>query len=440
MFVFTTDIKDVIKTIIIVILTIICIVFLWTYSYIVYNVNGNQANVSIFYLLPMKNVDAKKHVVLDSELGHAKVKIESEWKNQFTLQLKLEEISLPSGQKIQIKIEKLPTLLGIIKKTASVEMRFKAVPKVLELKPIEHVNTRGNVKIIFNTLLDPDSLHQHVRASVKGQLVPGKIKIGENEVVDTSQWTFQSEKPLEYQQTYSLIFRKGLKSLNGEVLLEDIEKKFTTTIQPKIVEMDPKQGQNNVPMYTKLKIRWNQNIKQGRVSINGINGTTIIEKDTLYFLPQRVLLPNTTYKGIVKAVTVHDEPSKDFEFTFSTQPIESAKLWIEVILKAKQNELIIHQGNKVLKIYKIGADAAKFPDGTYSIQRFGRFLYTPEYIEYPSQWIDLGNQYYIQNAAPKYNTTVDTLKNSNCLFIRNEDLLWIKEHFKGGEMVIIHKG
>lgn len=438
MFVLTTNIKQVMQYIIMGLFGLFVIVFLWTYSYVTYSVQGDTAKIEVFYFIPMKQMDISNHIRFISEIPDAEIQYQQNWKTPFKLEVVLTEKSRIKGQEVIIELNRLPSSIFFIRKSKSINLRFQTVPELIEISPVENVNTKGNILIRFNSFIDPDSIKNNVKFSIPGMLYPKKIKQENKERVDYSQWIFSADQKLSYNTTYELVIKKGLKNFSGVMLGNDITKKFKTTQEPKVIETYPKNGQKDVALYTQIRLVSNQPILSGEIEIKNVKGKIECEEYEIIFTPEDILLPNTKYSVKGKILSTYHEPSKEVQFEFLTSTIKENTVWLEVVIGEDKHKLILHEGQKSLKEFRVGLDPKIFPEGVYQIQEASFSFYGPYFTKYPSTWIRFGKNKYIQNLPENLGDSLYTLKSSNCIYIDEENMRWLKGRLKGGEMVIIH--
>jgi len=130
---------------------------------------------------------------------------------------------------------------------------------------------------------------------------------GHGEWINTSIYIFKPAEPLAGGVTYRATVSAGLQDVAGALLAEDYVWHFTT-IPPKIVWVQPRDGATLVDIETAITVQFNQpvagdavrrafHLTGGRnlLGSNEVNGTLTVNGSTAIFTPTRALEFNTTY-------------------------------------------------------------------------------------------------------------------------------------------------
>jgi hypothetical protein len=187
---------------------------------------------------------------------------------------------------------------------------FLEVAQVIPAPDSADVETDATITVMFNRPVVPlTSLKQ--MEGLPDPLIFEPAVEGTGEWLNTSIYVFTPSAPLSGGIKYTAKVNAGLQDIAGAVLAEDYVWHFTT-VPPKVIWVQPRDGAELVDINTPITVQFNQPIdpasaqqaftlKAGGLLQGNVEGTFDIQDTTLIFTPTQALNFNTRYQVAVAA-------------------------------------------------------------------------------------------------------------------------------------------
>lgn len=204
------------------------------------------------------------------------------------------------------------------------EFVFKTVnpPGIKEITPSGNKALSGSIiKVSFTEPMDKDSVMERL------ELIPAieKDMVWDetNQILDIT-----PKEPLSKATSYSVILKKGIKTLKGGVTFEDITHSFETLGYVKVTGISPGNGSKSTSVLTNIRVDFDQKVNtadaQSRVKVSPtINAGYSWAGNTLVIDPSGNLGYQTKYTITVNSgiKSIDGLDSKDtFVYSFTTHP------------------------------------------------------------------------------------------------------------------------
>ncbi|MEG6616309.1 Ig-like domain-containing protein [Peptococcaceae bacterium 1198_IL3148] len=310
-----------------------------------------QVNVDCYFLTPMNVNTAINNFKITSEIPNDTVDYEYKWHSPFHLRVLISEKNKPQGIEYRYSFNKAKALIPpfTVSKKGAILTRVK--PELITISPNKNAPTTGPILLQFNTPILKESMQQKVNCDAAGHFTPLKKN-------DYTCWQFIPSNPLQHQKSYQITIEAGLKGVHG--LTSDSRKEITFSTAPKLIITDiyPLNGDQSVWLSRNIKLTANQPIKDAKIT--GIKGETIIDQNTVLFIPDRTFTPATNYNIKVTITSIYNE-TVEKTINYRTTDLGN-KAWLE-IKAGTPCQIWLMQGHQEIKKIEgwFTKDLAKLP-------------------------------------------------------------------------------
>ena len=366
-----------------------------------------------------------------------------EWESPTTAKIQVKETGSIKGQKIKLLIDKAPTKYKGWSKNEVVTIQFKEPVRIIEPQTEILISTNESFIIRFSTPMNPHKLNKYLKSD--GSFY---IEALDN---DKSSFKFTPTKELENGRKYILNFSKGMPALSGAMLEEDVSVVLQTDVKPQVTHTYPENNSKWIGLYPKINITVDREITKAYLDIGNdtrIEGHLKENKVEAEFILPEILKPDTKYEWQVIVEAPSGEGNTPYPFVFTTVPVPDNRLWIEVQV-GKFQQILIHQGQKVIKQMNCSAGVEKYPThlGTYYIQGKGEKFFSDEMNRGANYWLKVSGEVMLHGMlrdeywTPLYRVEqrLGEAQTKGDIIVSEEDAKWLYENIVEDTMVIIHK-
>lgn len=413
------------------------------------DVGEDKAKLTINFLLPMDKSSFNQHIKIQNQLGYEEnFACQIKWINDHVCEITIEEKGQIKGQKVQLIIDKAPTMYENIYKDAMIPIQFKTPIHIIE--PIEEVliSTTQSCLVKFNTPMQKEVIHKYLASDAEFTIEPLKRIEAGKEIIDYTTFTFTPKQPLENDHKYILTFKKGMPSQSGVMLNENKNIVLKTDTKPVIDEVMPKSGSKWVGLYPRMIIRSQTPMEAAYIELDGklLKGEL---KNNYYaeFYPEAVLGAGRSYQAYAQIQAASGELSDKTSFNFTTLPLKEDRYWGEVIL-GKNQEMIVYQGTQEVKRIQCSGGDTKTPTprGTFYITDKGDKYFSETEKEGANYWLTLseGIRLHGMSRDENWEIKMNVLnrlgegQTKGNIVMREEDALWLYNHLPLDTMFVIH--
>lgn len=412
-------------------------------------VGEDKAKLTVNFLLPMDQTVFNEHIKIQNQLGYEEnFACQVKWINDHVCEIIVEEKGQVKGQKVQLIVDKAPTIYGSLYKNAIIPIQFKTPIHIVE--PIEEVliSTTQSCLVKFNTPMQKEVIHKYLASDAEFIIEPLKRMESGKEIIDYTTFTFTPKQPLENDHKYILTFKKGMPSQSGVMLNENQNIVLKTDTKPMIDEVTPKNGSKWVGLYPRMSIRSQTPMAAAYIELDGKRLKGELKNDYYAeFYPESVLGTGRNYKAYAQIQAASGELSDKVPFQFTTLPIKEDRYWGEVLL-GKNQEMIIYQGmQEVKRIQCSGGDVkTPTPKGTFYITDKGDKYFSESENEGANYWLTLSEGIRVHGMSRDENWEIkmEVLnrlgegQTKGNIVMREEDALWLYDHLPIDTMFVIH--
>jgi lipoprotein-anchoring transpeptidase ErfK/SrfK len=413
-------------------------------------IEGSEADITLNFFVPMDQEAFDSQLQIDSQLPEqAHIAASTQWLSPSTVQIHLTDHSEIKGQKITLKIQNAPTCFkGLFKKVA-VGVQFQEKVEVLTEKLPKVIATDNAFLLSFNTPIQLNALKRNLEADFSFKITPVTLKIKNKQTTNPTQFYVTPQETLANDTTYHLTLKKGLLAQSGMALLNDTTLSFTTDKEPVLTVVYPQEKNKWVGLYPRFIIDASLPIEKATLKIDGHTLTVSPKNSTrAEFLLDEMLEPDKTYEATFCVETTAGEKSEANKISFTTVALPKDRLWLEVTLNDKAQNIKVYQGEKVIKQMTCSGGAATTPTalGTYYIlykQENTVFQETESGANYCLQLTEsiaihgmLRDSYWQPIAKVKQNLGLPQTQGS--IVLSEEDALWLYKNMPLETMVVIH--
>lgn len=297
--------------------------------------------VTFNFLAPMKPAATKDLIITQVATGK-KVPFEHQWLTASKLQIIISEKSFPLGREYQYRFKAAPAMIWPFYVWSAGKFQGKVKLKFIGIDGNHTVPSKGPIILQFNTNVDPRKISNFVSGPVPGKLIPAGT--------DYSRWEFWPNKKLNNLYRYSMNITAGLPDQQGGKLEQSIKAEFVTTPEFLIEGVFPEPDSNSIWLTREILLQTNQQLKSAQVDLPGLPGRCIIKDKTIRYIPERVMMPGTTYTVKARLISTSNE-SLDFTYSFSTTNLGKNR-WLE--LKQEPTPVLwLMEGSKTLKSFVV---------------------------------------------------------------------------------------
>ncbi|MBI5207493.1 MAG: Ig-like domain-containing protein [Candidatus Firestonebacteria bacterium] len=177
-------------------------------------------------------------------------------------------------------------------------------PKITNITPMnnaEDVPINTKITVTFSEPIDATTINQ---ATLYSEDINGTV------TYNGTVATFTPSEDLSYNRIYKIIINKNIKDIAGNKLESDYVWSFKTgdipdTTSPKIIEVNPKNGSENIQLNTSITAAFSEPIDISAINSStfyisgGITGKITYSGITLAFIPSTNLSSDTVYSLII---------------------------------------------------------------------------------------------------------------------------------------------
>ena len=412
-------------------------------------VGEDKAKLMVNFLLPMDKTSFNQHIKIQNQLGYEEdFACQVNWVNDHVCEIIIEEKGEIKGQKVQLIIDKAPTVYGNIYKDAMIPIQFKTPIHIIE--PIEEVliSTTQSCLVKFNTPMQKEVIHKYLASDAEFTIEPLKRVEAGKEIIDYTTFTFTPKQPLENDHKYILTFKKGMPSQAGVMLNENQNIVLKTDTKPVIDEVIPKSGSKWVGLYPRMIIRSQTPMEAAYIELEGklLKGEL---KNNYYaeFYPESVLGSGRNYEAYAQIQAASGELSDKMAFSFTTLPLKEDRYWGEVVL-GKNQEMVVYQGAQEIKRIQCSGGDSKTPTprGTFYITDKGDKYFSEVEKEGANYYLTLSEGIRVHGMSRDENWEIkmDVLnrlgegQTKGNIVMREEDALWLYNNLPVDTMFVIH--
>ena len=211
---------------------------------------------------------------------------------------------------------------------------YLRVAQVIPAPSTDNVETNTTLTVIFNRPVVPLTALEEM-ADFPDPLSLDPAVEGEGEWLNTSIYVFTPDAPLPGGITYRATVSDELTAVSGATLAEPYVWEFTT-VPPKVLWVDPREGMELVDVDTAITVQFNQpvdadsarqvfQLQENGLMSRTVNGTFTVEDNVLTFKPRRRLGFDTVYKVSVDAGVTSTAGGRGMvepvNWTFTTVPL-----------------------------------------------------------------------------------------------------------------------
>lgn len=419
-------------------------VWLFMGHYAIFDIVENRTEgklvVNVSFLAPMNWDRLEEHLAITGEIQGREVVYSIRSISRNTVQIIIDEPWYPRGLEYHIHFKKAPAKIPPFSVTAYKKARQSVKPKVIALEPPDHVPTRGPLIIAFNTPVKPDSFAKHVSTSAPGKFTPCQYKSKEATGLDYSRWTLTPDKKFENSASYSITVNKGLAGAGGGTSDQGEELQFTTAPALEISDLYPRPEAPSIWLNRNITVKTNHEIKEATIKVEGMDGTTHINDNTVVFDPDSLFLPSVRYTVNLTLVSVYGEQINK-EYGFSITDLGSQR-WIAVKL-GNPCAVQVYEGKKLLKTFKgwLSTEQDKIPRVTmYETSRGSTLDYNPE-DNSPIKYIRLNADitiHHLRAGETDMHNNIGLPPSYGCILLEKPDLNWVFENVPGKCMIVVY--
>ncbi|GAB6180688.1 hypothetical protein JCM14036_20070 [Desulfotomaculum defluvii] len=385
--------------------------------------------VTFNFLAPMKPSSTNDLIITQADTGK-KVPFEHQWLTASKLQITITEKSYPLGRKYRYHFSSAPAMIWPFHVWSSSEFQGKVKLRFMGIKSNNTVPSRGPIILQFNTNVDPQKIANYVSGPVPGKLIPANTKSCEK---DYSCWEFWPDKKLNNLYRYTMNIKAGLPDQYGGKLSQTIEAKFLTTPEFLIEKAFPEPGSKSIWLTREIILQTNQQLKSAKLDIQDLPGRSIIKDKTIRYLPERVMMPGTTYKVKARLTSTSNE-TLDFSCSFSTTNLGKNR-WLELKLEPSP-ELWLMEGCKTLKKFNVRVRSDRnMPQGTlYEANRQSD-------LSSRTPWMRLNADILLHPLPENMQDNHEQLgfpKSYSCVYLQDQDAKELFNTLPQGFMLICH--
>ena len=441
------DTRKVKKFLPVIIGIIIVILFLKYYNYSKVKLDDDKARITINFIIPMEQDDIKNKILITSGINGSKCEYEYSWLTKNKLRLEIREVGHSKGYKYDVKIKHLRSHF-LFEKSFGRQIQFKCIPELLEVVPSKIINTRGPIKLVFNTPIEKKEIDKYIQGDFNMSINPLKEFDSKGIVSNGVEWILYPTEDLKNNSKYNLTIKKGLKSISRLNLEKDIKIGLETSSKPKLIKIQPDNNTTWISIYPKIICEYSEEITKGYIKFDGGSGNIEIKKNKLIFKPDQLLKPGTTYNMKVQVQNEMGELSEETTSTFTTMPFEQNYLWVEVELGNIQ-KVTVRKGLEVVREMSCSGGLLKSPTvlGTFYLKDRGEHFFSERFNEGATHWVRITEQYLFHGIPRDENWNIKTSElnkigqraSHGCIRLKEEDAEWFYLNVPHNTMIIIHE-
>lgn len=417
-----------------------------------HHLESSSWDISVDFLIPMakQNISPKIKVIPDSPLTQITYKVS--WINSTTIRIVLSQSGGHQGQLVKLEIDGAPTVIPLIKKHITAELRQNVPLKLISKYHLDNIPSQGPVNIIFNSPVTQEAMNSSVILPTKGQLLPYKYFTKDQHYYDYSRWLYVPENSFKHSGKYRIVIKPDIRNKSGNPLGVRKEIVFTVKSAPGVIASKPTKNAHNVNLYIPIVITADQTLATATVQVfdasskDTVPGRTLINGHKITFKPLKCFVPGTTYQVTVQGESLDNEPLAENTFNFTTVDMGN-KTWVEVSLSQKHN-MTVYKGENIIRVMPVsgGKKTSPTPLGNFYTQDRGASFWSPRFGEGATYWVRLVGQILV-HSVPRDNQwrikedeheKLGLPASHGCVRLSEENAKWFYENIPRGTLVIIH--
>ena len=410
-------------------------------------VNDSYAEVTINFLMPMEQEDFENNIKFSTQPPYeTSLDYSVTWLTKQAVSIKVKESHDIKGQTVKLYVNKAPTLIGGLTKSAVVRIDFNTPIEVVSPTETLLISSNNSFLIQFNTPMNASKIHKYIACSAAFKITPYTYTSDGKTITDLTKFVFTPKTPLENDQKYLLSLMPGLSSANGTLLDKQINLLLQVDTKPTITKTYPNKGDKWIGLYPRITLESQEPITKAALLINDITiEGTLIDDTHAYFLLNNRLEPNTTYKASFQIQVASGEKSQVKEVEFTTTTLDPNRIWLEVIC-TDSPIIYCYQGTNVIRTIQcnIGKGENTPPLGTYYLQDKLDVYEDEFHHEGANYWLRVNDQFGFQgfvrdsywNILNTANNTLGARSNRKNVILSDDDARWLFENLPYQAMII----
>lgn len=400
------------------------------------------STVTINFFVPMNQNEFEKHIQLLSQRDdNDQFSYTLNWINNQVVEIKLYENNQIKGQKIKLLIEKAPTQIGQLTKSAKVIVQFKTKIEILSPTSEILVSSTNPFIVQFSTPMNLDQLNKYLQCDAKFSITPYVTTLPTGEkTTDDTKYLFTPQKPLDNGKKYVLLFKSGMRSKGGTLLQNDQLIMLQVDKRPTILKTYPTDGDKWIGLYPRFTLQSKEPIKTAVAKVNNevIRGI-LTDQNHAYFLLNNLLQPETSYQVDFKIEVASGETSEITSVHFTSTTIKNNRFWLDIRCKKGQS-IYCYQGSQVVKVIPCQiALGNELPQrGTYYLQGKTEVYENNAQHMGANYWMMINDSFGIHGTLRDayWEPFTTEVKNKN-IVISEEDAAWLYERVSYQTMIVI---
>lgn len=408
---------------------------------------GEQAKVTINFLMPMDQKAFESHIKLESERDDSTHFVyETRWLNKQTVEIILSEKNEIRGLKVKLFVEHAPTKYKWLSKSEKVTVQFSVPIEVKEQDTVRLISSTDSFKLSFNTPIKMKELSKAVASEEEFVIKPYQTS---STKVDNTCFILTPKQPLKNGKEYAITILSGLRACSGSILLNDIYVYLKVDQKPTITATYPGAGDKWIGLYPKITFTSKQPIVAAIAKMDGETlNATLTDDYHGYFLLKSLLKPMTTYTLQIQTKAESGERSPVKEVIFSTTSINEKRAWLEICCGDKKC-LHYYEGNKKIKTFICGIGKEIHPSdyGTYYLQGKSEVYEDNKRHQGANYWMSIDTNFGIHGYTRDSYWEIESERTLNIggrtegknIVLSDEDAKWLFEKVTDQVMIIIRE-
>lgn len=407
-----------------------------------------SSKITINFLVPMIQDELTNHIKWISDQGEIdSLNYSLKWFNSSIVCIEVIENAPIKGNNIKLFIENAPTQINTLFKSEHINIPFKT--EVMLIGPPNNTiisSTEGFI-VHFNTPINIDTFRSFIHSNAEFNIEPVTVKdSNNNNSIDLSKIKFTPKTPLNNGTNYLIRFKKGLPSINGELLKNDTFLTLSVDDKPTIIDSYPKNNSKWIGLYPRFTINCKTNISEATMIIDDteITGEVSSDRSTASFTLNHLLQPNKSYNAVFKVKSASSEISDPYKVTFSTTSINSETIWLKIMI-GNDSYVECYKGNRKINAFScsIGDKGYVIKPGTYYLQHKSEVYLNSKGIPVANYWLEISKNYglhgYIRDEYWNVNSKSYYNNNHENIILSDSDMEWLYKNLSTDTMVILKK-
>lgn len=409
------------------------------------NIGTVKITINFYAPIDKENIKDKIHIV--SQKPEAVVIKNFRWLNDRMLEIFAVEEEQSKGFNINVFTEPLKTKIPGLFKRIKFSYRADVPVYLTDFSPI--VPSKGPIVLKFSSPVKKHTIKKNLKVDFDYKLSCQHTVLKNGEIFrDFSKWYIYPLKDLETGKRYDVKFCGKLENMKGSSYEVEFYKFFKVAEKPKVKSCLPKNKQKDVPLYTPIKIEFDQEMADVNIKVNKMMGEVSFEEKTAEFKPYSAFLPNEDYEVKVTGKSIFDESMDPHNYKFTTCDVKD--YWVEVNLRPIQ-KVVVYKGNKAIRTMLASGGLTDDPEcitpkGIFYLKERGLSFWTERINEGAYYWVRITGNYLIHSLPRNKEGKIikeerDKLgipASHGCIRLRDHDAKWFYDNIPAGTMVVIH--